>query len=46
MLIGRIRDYETHSDVFSLGAHRMLYDGFAGEKVELASREAIAAFNL
>jgi adenylate kinase family enzyme len=45
MLIGWIRDYEVRRDVFSLGAHRALFDGFVGEKVELTSREAIAAFN-
>jgi adenylate kinase family enzyme len=44
MLIGWIRDYETRSDVFSLAAHRALFDGFAGGKIELSSREAIAAF--
>lgn len=45
MLIGWIRDYETRRDEFSLAAHRALFDGFAGEKVELGSREAIAAFS-
>ena len=45
MLIGWIRDYETRRDVFSLAAHRALFDGFAGAKLELASREAIAAFD-
>lgn len=45
MLIGWIRDYETRADVFSLGAHRALFDGFVGEKVELVSREEIAAFD-
>jgi adenylate kinase family enzyme len=44
MLLGWIRDYEARSDTFSLGAHRALFDGFAGEKVELTSREAIATF--
>lgn len=44
MLIGWIRDYEARRDVFSLSAHRALFDGFAGEKVELTSQEAIAAF--
>lgn len=44
MLIGWIRAYETRSDVFSLAAHRALFDGFAGDKRELTSREAIAAF--
>jgi len=45
MLIGWIRDYEARQDTFSLGAHRALFDRFAGEKVELTSRETIAAFN-
>ena len=44
MLVGWIRDYETRRDVFSLGAHRALFDGYAGDKVELTSREAIAAY--
>jgi adenylate kinase family enzyme len=44
MLMGWIRDYETRDDEFSLRAHRALFDRFAGEKVELTSREAIAAF--
>ena len=44
MLIGWIRNYETRRDVFSLGAHRALFDRFPGDKVELTSREAIAAF--
>jgi adenylate kinase family enzyme len=44
MLIGWIRDYAVRSDEFSFAAHRALYDGFAGDKIELASREAIAAF--
>jgi adenylate kinase family enzyme len=44
MLIGWIRDYETRSDELSLVAHRALFDGFAGDKRELTSREAIAAF--
>ena len=44
MLIGWIRDYERRGDTFSLAAHRALFDGFVGEKIELTSREAIAAF--
>jgi adenylate kinase family enzyme len=44
MLLGWIRDYETRSDVFSLAAHRRLFDGFAGAKTELTSREAITSF--
>lgn len=45
MLIGWIRDYGTRGDVFSLAAHRALFDGFVGEKVELTSREAITALS-
>ncbi|HSS00384.1 MAG TPA: hypothetical protein VLM79_25170 [Kofleriaceae bacterium] len=44
MLIGWIRDYETRRDEFSLAAHRALFDRFAGDKRELTSRAAIAAF--
>lgn len=44
MLVGWIRDYEMRQDTFSLAAHRAIFDGFGGEKVELTSREAIAAF--
>jgi adenylate kinase family enzyme len=44
MLLGWIRDYETRRDVFSLVAHRALFDGFGGDKIELATRETIAAF--
>ena len=44
MLIGWIRNYETRRDVFSLTAHRALFNGFAGQKIELTSRDAIAAF--
>lgn len=44
MLIGWIRDYERRTDTFSLAAHRALFDRFAGHKVELTSREAIASF--
>jgi hypothetical protein len=44
MLIGWIRDYVARTDVFSLAAHRALFDSFGGDKVELSSREAIARF--
>jgi adenylate kinase family enzyme len=44
MLLDWIRDYETRGDVFSLAAHRALFDGFAGDKHELVTRETIAAF--
>jgi adenylate kinase family enzyme len=43
-LIGWIGEYATRRDVFSLTAHRALFEGFVGEKVELATREAIASF--
>lgn len=43
MLIRWIRGYEARRDVFSLAAHRALFDGFSGDKLELTSREAIAA---
>jgi adenylate kinase family enzyme len=42
MLEGWIRQYEKRTDEFSLNAHRALFDRFAGEKVELTSRESIA----
>ncbi|HEY2749449.1 MAG TPA: shikimate kinase [Polyangia bacterium] len=45
MLIGWIRDYATRADTFSLGAHRALFDGFAGDKIELTSPDAIARFS-
>jgi adenylate kinase family enzyme len=44
MLIQWIRDYDTRRDLLSLAAHRALFDGFAGDKRELTSRDAIAAF--
>jgi adenylate kinase family enzyme len=44
MLIGWIRDYATRTDTFSLASHRALFDAFAGDKIELTTREAIAAF--
>jgi hypothetical protein len=43
MLIGWICNYETRRDTFSLAAHRALFDAFVGKKLELTSREAIAA---
>lgn len=46
MLRGWIRDYELRTDELSLAAHRALFDGFAGDKIELSSREAIATFAL
>lgn len=44
MLIDWIGDYATRDDEFSLRAHRALFDRCSGPKIELASREAIAAF--
>jgi adenylate kinase family enzyme len=44
MLLRWIRDYPARDDELSLGAHRALFDGYAGEKVELATAEAIAEF--
>ena len=44
MLVGWIREYVRRGDEFSLTAHRALFDRFGGEKVELVSREAIAAY--
>src|SRR5262249_45161870 len=35
MLVRWIRDYETRADVFSLRAHRALFDSFGGGKVEV-----------
>jgi hypothetical protein len=45
MLIAWIRDYDTRGDACSLAAHRALFDGFAGDKRELTTREAIAAYS-
>jgi adenylate kinase family enzyme len=36
MLVVWIRDYETRQDELSLGAHRRLFESFAGAKVEIA----------
>lgn len=46
MLRSWIRDYEVRKDELSLAAHRALFDGFTGNKIELSSREAIATFAL
>jgi adenylate kinase family enzyme len=37
MLERWIREYETRNDEFSLAAHRALFEGFGGEKVELTA---------
>ncbi len=37
--------YATRDDACSLAAHRALFDGFAGTKHHLTSREKIAAFS-
>jgi hypothetical protein len=42
MLVGWIRDYDTRRDTFSFTAHRALFDSFAGDKLGLTSRQAIA----
>ncbi len=44
MLIGWIRAYATRDDACSLAVHRALFERFSGDKVELTSREAIAAY--
>jgi adenylate kinase family enzyme len=44
MLLRWLRDYPTREDELSLRAHRALFDGYAGNKIELTSREAIDAF--
>src|SRR4051812_42264293 len=41
MLTGWIREYPNRDDELSLSAHRRLFDGFQGGKVELASIESI-----
>jgi len=46
MLVDWIRDYATRADVFSLAAHRALFDAHAGAKIELASLEAIARYEI
>lgn len=43
MLIAWIRAYETRRDELSLEAHRRLFDGFAGDKVEIVERATGAA---
>jgi adenylate kinase family enzyme len=37
MLIGWVRDYATRDDMFSLRSHRALYDGWAGDKLEVTA---------
>jgi hypothetical protein len=34
--------YPTRSDTFSMTAHYARFDGFAGEKLDLTTRRAIA----
>lgn len=46
MLIGWIKEYDSRTDTLSLGAHRSLYDGFNGDKVEFTSAEAIESWTL
>lgn len=38
MLIEWIRAYETRDDEFSLAAHRRLFDGFGGDKLEITEQ--------
>ena len=38
MLIDWIRDYERRGDEFSLAAHRLLFDAFRGETIEITHR--------
>lgn len=42
MLIDWIRGYDTRTDELSYSAHRRMFESFAGDKVELTSRDAIA----
>jgi hypothetical protein len=44
MALGWIRDYAARDDVCSLAAHRALWGGFSGDKIELVTRETISAF--
>ncbi len=44
MLIAWIAGYATRTDPLSLSAHRRLFAEFAGNRIELTSREAIAAY--
>jgi adenylate kinase family enzyme len=44
-LVGWIREYDTRTDVFSLAAHRAVFEAFGGEKTELRTREEIARFS-
>lgn len=37
-LVGWVRAYATREDEFSLRAHRALYDGFTGDKIEVTSQ--------
>lgn len=39
MLLAWIHDYDVRTDVFSLGAHRQLFDGFDGPKREFRSNQ-------
>lgn len=39
MLIEWVRNYETREDVFSLEAHRRLFDSFDGKKTEYRTNE-------
>jgi adenylate kinase family enzyme len=41
MLLDWVRDYETREDEFSLSSHRALFDGFSGNKRELAAGDEL-----
>jgi adenylate kinase family enzyme len=42
MLISWVRDYECREDEFSLAAHRRLFDGHPGPKLEIRSNDEAA----
>jgi adenylate kinase family enzyme len=42
MLVAWVRDYETRDDEFSLAAHRRLFDGHGGPKIEVRSNDEAA----
>jgi adenylate kinase family enzyme len=43
MLLAWVRDYATRTDEFSLDAHRRLFAGFPGDKLECTARPDLAA---
>jgi hypothetical protein len=44
MLIRWISEYDRRVDALSLAAHRSLYDGFEGDKIEFTSPEVAASW--